>query len=171
MVIDTVMKMGSEILYPVFQEMDQNPPRYEQSQAKVHPAVRTFLDECGRGGWLNADWDYADGGQQLPNMIKFTYWFVFSAANYALGAYAQLIAGAANLIREFASQELKDTYLEKLCSGVWQGTMALTEPDVGSSLGDIMTSAQETDQGDYLIKGKKSSYPELIRMQPRILST
>jgi alkylation response protein AidB-like acyl-CoA dehydrogenase len=155
MVVDTVMKMGSEILYPVFQEMDQNPPRYEHSQAKVHPAVRTFLDECGRGGWLNADWDYADGGQQLPNMIKFTYWFVFSASNYALGAYAQLIAGAANLIRGFASQELKDTYLEKLCSGVWQGTMALTEPDVGSSLGDIMTSAQETDQGDYLIKGKK----------------
>ncbi|MDD3894895.1 MAG: acyl-CoA dehydrogenase [Syntrophomonadaceae bacterium] len=155
MVVDTVMKMGSDLMYPVFQEMDKNPPRYEDSQAKVHPAVRIFLDECGRGGWLNADWNYAEGGQQLPNMIKFTYWFVFSAANYALGAYAQLTAGAANLIREFAGQEIKDQYLDKLCTGKWQGTMALTEPDVGSSLGDLTTSARETDQGYYLIKGKK----------------
>ncbi|MBP1761961.1 MAG: acyl-CoA dehydrogenase [Firmicutes bacterium] len=155
MVIDTVMKMGSEMMYPVFQEMDKNPPRYEDLQAKVHPAVRVFLDECGQGGWLNADWDYTDGGQQLPNMIKFLCWFVFSASNYALGAYAQLTAGAANLIREFASPEIKEKYLEKLYTGKWQGTMALTEPDIGSSLGDLMTSAQATDQGYYLIKGKK----------------
>jgi butyryl-CoA dehydrogenase len=149
------MKMGSDMMYPVFQEMDKNPPRYEELQAKVHPAVRKFLDECGQGGWLNADWGYEDGGQQLPNMIKFLCWFVFSASNYALGAYAQLTAGAANLIREFASAEIKDKYLEKLCAGKWQGTMALTEPDIGSSLGDLTTSAQETSQGYYLIKGKK----------------
>lgn len=155
MVIDTVMKMGTDISYPVFQEMDKNPPRYENGTAHVHPAVRTFMNECGRGGWLNADWDYEDGGQQLPNMVKFTYWFLFSAANYALGAYAQLTAGAASLIRAAASQEIKDKYLDKLCSAEWQGTMALTEPDVGSSLGDITTSAQETEHGYYLIKGKK----------------
>lgn len=155
MIINTVMKMGADISYPVFQEMDKNPPRYEEGIAKVHPAVRTFMDECGRGGWINADWNYEDGGQQVPNMIKFTYWFLFSASNYALGAYAQLTAGAANLIRTYASRDIKDKYLEKLCSAEWQGTMALTEPDVGSSLGDITTSAQETERGDYLIKGKK----------------
>ncbi len=155
MIIDTAWKMGTDLCYPVLQEMDQNPPRYEDGQAKVHPAVRTFLDEIGQGGWINADWDYESGGQQLPNIVKFVNGFLFMAANYSISAYQLLTAGAANIMNIFASEELKSKYLDKLCTAEWQGTMALTEPDVGSSLGDLASSAEETDQGHYLIKGKK----------------
>lgn len=155
MIIDTAWKIGTDICYPVLQDMDKNPPRYEDAQAKVHPAVRTFLDEMGSGGWINADWDYEAGGQQLPNLIKFVYGFIFTAANYSLSAYQMLTAGAATIMNLFASEEIKNKYLEKLCSAEWQGTMALTEPDVGSSLGDLASSAEETDRGYYLIKGKK----------------
>ena len=155
MIIDTAWKMGTDLCYPVLQDMDKNPPRYEDAQAKVHPAVRPFLDEIGNGGWINADWDYEAGGQQLPNLIKFVYGFIFTAANYSISAYQMLTAGAAGIMNLFASQEMKDKYLDKLCSAEWQGTMALTEPDVGSSLGDLTSTAEETDQGYYLIKGKK----------------
>ncbi|MGE5389498.1 MAG: acyl-CoA dehydrogenase [Deltaproteobacteria bacterium] len=155
MIIDTAWKMGTDLCYPVFQEMDRKPPRYEDNQAKVHPMVRTFLDEIGQGGWINADWDHEAGGQQLPNMIKFVYSFIFAAANYSLSVYHMLSAGAGGIMNLFASEDIKEKYLTKLCSAEWQGTMALTEPDVGSSLGDLTTSAEETDQGYYLIKGKK----------------
>lgn len=155
MIIDTAYKMGTDLCYPVLQDMDKNPPRYEDGQAKVHPAVRVFLDEIGAGGWINADWDYESGGQQLPNMVKFVYGFLFMAANYSIGAYTLLTTGAANIMKTFASETLKNKYLDKLCSAEWQGTMALTEPDVGSSLGDLASSAEETDKGYYLIKGKK----------------
>ncbi len=155
MIIDTAWKMGTDLCYPVLQEMDKNPPRYEDGQAKVHPAVRVFLDEIGQGGWINADWDYELDGQQIPNIIKFVYGFLFTASNYSLSAYEMLTAGAANIMKTFASEDLKKKYLAKLCSAEWQGTMALTEPDVGSSLGDIAASAEETDKGYYLIKGKK----------------
>jgi len=155
MIIDTAEKIGSDLCYPVLQDMDHNPPRYEDGQAKVHPAVRDFLDEIGQGGWINADWDYESGGQQIPNIIKFVYGFLFTASNYSLSAYQMLTAGAANIVKTFASEKIKEKYLDKLCSAEWQGTMALTEPDVGSSLGDLASSAEETDQGYYLIKGKK----------------
>lgn len=155
MVINTAWKIGTDLCYPVLQEMDQKPPRYEDGQAKVHPAVRAFLDEIGQGGWINADWDYEAGGQQLPHMIKFIYGFLFTASNYSLSAYQMLTAGAANIMKTFASEALTNKYLDKLCTAEWQGTMALTEPDVGSSLGDIASSAEETGNGYYLMKGKK----------------
>lgn len=155
MVIDTALKIGTDLMYPVFSEMDKKPPVFEDGIAKVHPSVRTFMDECGNGGWINADWDYDLGGQQLPNIIKFIALFIFSAANYPLSVYPVLTMGAANLVKEFASQEIKDKYLGKLSIAEWQGTMALTEPNVGSSLGDLTTIAEDTGQGYYKIKGKK----------------
>lgn len=155
MIIDTAWKIGTDLCYPALQDMDKNPPRYEDGQAKVHPAVRAFLDEIGAGGWINADWDYESGGQQLPNIVKFVFGFLFMGANYSIGAYQLLTAGAANILNTFASESLKNKYLDKLCAAEWQGTMALTEPDVGSSLGDLASSAEATEQGYYLIKGKK----------------
>jgi alkylation response protein AidB-like acyl-CoA dehydrogenase len=81
--------------------------------------------------------------------------FIFTASNYSLGAYVSLTRGAADLIVHHGSQEQKDLYLEKMFAGEWQGTMALTEPDAGSSLSDIKTSAEDTGEGYYKIKGQK----------------
>jgi alkylation response protein AidB-like acyl-CoA dehydrogenase len=128
MVLDTAMKMGTEIMYPVLQEMDRNEPQYRDGKVTVHPIVREFLKLAGAGGWINAVKPYGLGGQQLPNMINFAASYIFTGANYSLSVYTHLSSGAANLISEFGSQELKDAYIEKLYSGSWQGTMALTEP-------------------------------------------
>ena len=69
--------------------------------------------------------------------------------------YPLLTDGAAHLIEAFGSEELKETYIPKMYSGEWQGTMALTEVQAGSSVGDVTTSAEPTDEGFYKIQGQK----------------
>jgi len=82
--------------------------------------------------------------------------FIFQAANYSSSIFSFMSGGSANLIRTFGSQTLIDTFTPNMYSGKWQGTMALTEPDAGSSLSDISTSAEATDvEGVYKIKGQK----------------
>ncbi|HSB04066.1 MAG TPA: acyl-CoA dehydrogenase, partial [Thermodesulfobacteriota bacterium] len=124
-------------------------------QIKVHPSVRKFLEECGEGGWIGTDIPFEWGGQQLPRMITLVCRFIFCAANYSAAVYPDLTAGAARLILTFGKEEMKKTYLPKMLSGKWQGTMALTEPEAGSSLSDITTLAEPTDHGYYKVRGQK----------------
>jgi butyryl-CoA dehydrogenase len=135
--------------------MDQNPPELVGDQIKVHSSVKKLLEECGTGGWIGDDIPFEWGGQQLPQMIGMGTRFIFCAANYSAAAYTGLTTGAARLILNFGKEDLKKTYLPKMLSGKWQGTMALTEPEAGSSLADITTMAEPTDQGYYKIKGQK----------------
>ncbi|MEW6442995.1 MAG: acyl-CoA dehydrogenase [bacterium] len=155
MVLETGRKMGADLLYPLLAEMDRNPPQFVDGTVKVHPMVRTLLKSCGEGGWIGAQASYERGGQQIPNMLMTAFRFIFAAANYSASVYPFLTSGAAHLIESFASPELKETYVPKMLSGDWQGTMALTEPQAGSSLTDITTTAEPTDKGYYLIKGQK----------------
>jgi alkylation response protein AidB-like acyl-CoA dehydrogenase len=155
MVIDTACKIASGMMYPVLAEMDRQEPEYRDGTVKVHPVVREYLKSVGEGGWISATKPYDVGGQQLPNMLNFLASFIFSAANYSLGIYPYLTAGAANLIFSFGTQDIKDAYIAKMYSGTWQGTMALTEPNAGSSLSDITTQAEPATGGYYKISGQK----------------
>ncbi|UCB49469.1 MAG: acyl-CoA dehydrogenase family protein, partial [Deltaproteobacteria bacterium] len=155
MVVETALKMGKDILRPNLQEMDKNPPQYVDGQVNVHPSVKTFLKECGEGGWIGSNAPIEMGGQQLPLMIAFACRFIFAAANYSTMVYPLLTDGAAHLIEVFGTDELKETYIPKMFSGEWQGTMALTEPQAGSSVGDITTVAEPTNKGYYMIRGQK----------------
>ena len=155
MVLETAHKMGRDLLYPVCSEMDKNPPEFVDGVVKVHPSVRTIMKECGEGGWIAAHAPFDRGGQQIPAIISTAARFIFSAANYSASVYLALTAGATHLIESFGSEELIETYLPKMFSGEWQGTMALTEPQAGSSLTDITTTAEPTDDGYYKIKGQK----------------
>jgi alkylation response protein AidB-like acyl-CoA dehydrogenase len=155
MIIDTAMKISHEMMFPYFKEMDVQVPYWEDGKVHVHPAIKDFMREMGEGGWIQAEKPYDIGGQQLPLTIKAVAYFLFGAANYSMNVYQLLTSGAANLIYEFGTQEMKDLYLGKMYAGEWQGTMALTEPDVGSSLGDLTTMAEPTEQEYYMIKGKK----------------
>ncbi|MDR1615686.1 MAG: acyl-CoA dehydrogenase [Syntrophomonadaceae bacterium] len=155
MVLDTAMKISTDLMYPYLKEMDEQYPRWEDGQVYVHHAVKDFLKEIGQGGWIQADKPYEYEGQQLPMTVRQAANILFSSANYSMHVYPLLTAGAANLIYSFGTDEMKEKYLPKMYGGEWQGTMALTEPDVGSSLGDLTTSAEPTDKGYYLISGKK----------------
>jgi alkylation response protein AidB-like acyl-CoA dehydrogenase len=155
MVLKAAMELAEGLFWPICQEMDKNPPELVGDQIKVHSSVRKLLEECGTGGWLGDDIPFEWGGQQLPQMITMGSRFIFCAANYSAAAYTGLTTGAARLILNFGKENLKKTYLPKMLSGRWQGTMALTEPEAGSSLADITTMAEPTDHGYYKIKGQK----------------
>ncbi len=155
MLIKAAMELAEGLLYPIFQEMDKNPPEYVDDQIKVHLSIRKFLEESGKGGWIGIDLPFEWGGQQLPRMVTLVCRFIFCAANYSAAVYPDLTAGAARLILNFGKEDLKKSYLPGMLSGKWQGTMALTEPEAGSSLSDITTEAEPTDKGYYKMRGQK----------------
>lgn len=155
MIIDAAMKIGTKLLNPVFTEMDRTPPELENGEVKVHPQVKAIMREFGENGWISATFKAEQGGDQLPILIANCCNMIFCAANYSGSVYMGLSAGAAKLILTFGDDILKDKYVPNLLSGKWQGTMALTESQAGSSLADLSTTAYPTDDGHYKIKGQK----------------
>ena len=155
MVLKATMELAEGVLWPIFQEMDKNPPEFVDDQIKVHPSVRKFMEECGAGGWIGGGMPFEWGGQQLPKMITQSCTFIFAAANYSASVYPGLTSGAARLILTFGKEEMKKTYLPKMLAGKWQGTMALTETEAGSSLSDIVTEAEPTANDYYKMRGQK----------------
>ncbi len=157
LVLFAIDQLAEKHLYPYLTEMDRKAPYLENGHVKVHPQMRRLMKEYGDGGWISADASIAHGGQQLPFMITSCFQFITGAANYSASVYPFLSSGSARLITHFGSEELKEKFVQKMYDGVWQGTMAMTEPDAGSSLGDISTSAMPIDgtEGAYKIKGQK----------------
>ena len=155
LVLQAAFELARGLLWPHFQEMDRNPPELVGDEVKVHPSVGNILKEFGKGGWISMTVPDALDGQQLPQLIADSCQFVFSAANYSAAAYPGLCDGAARLIENFGSKELYNTFVPNMRSGRWQGTMALTEPEAGSSLSDIITTAEPTGDGYFSIQGQK----------------
>jgi len=155
LILDTAAKVARDRLYPIFRDMDREPPRLVDGQVKVHPNVGALMQEWGEGGWIGAAFPYETNGQQLPATLSMASNFIFSAANFPAAAYPGLTTGAAHLILSFGSDQLIETYVPSLLEGKWQGTMALTEPQAGSSLSDITTRADPSEEGFYRIHGQK----------------
>lgn len=155
MILDTAKELADAEMFPYYVEMDKMNPKLENGTIKVHPQVGKVINRLGQDGWIAARKSYDLGGQQMPYSVMNNALCIFYAANFAASSYAFLTAGAANLIDSFGEEMLKEKYLSPLYSGKWQGTMALTEPQAGSSLTDIVTSAELTDEGHYKIKGHK----------------
>jgi len=155
MMLDMADQLAEKELRPYLTEMDRNQPEIENGQIKVHPAMKRIMELYGDGGWVSSHATFEEGGQQLPFVIGSAASFILGAANYSASVYPFLSSGAANLIRHFGSKELQDRFVPQLFSAKWQGTMALTEPQAGSSLSDIITTAYPQADGSYKIKGQK----------------
>ncbi|MEA5459268.1 acyl-CoA dehydrogenase [Arcicella sp. LKC2W] len=161
MVLDSAEQIAEKLLKPLLTEMDRKEPQLVDGKIRIHEGMFPILKKFGEDGWINAGFSYDEGGQQIPAIILNSAAFIFQAANYSASVFPFLTSGAANLIRSFGSEALKNTYTPNMYAGVWQGTMALTEPDAGSSLSDISTTAEPTDQeaecrpSVYKIKGQK----------------
>lgn len=156
LVLDAAEQIAEKSLYPIFKEMDRQEPQLTAGQIKIHPGMRPIIRKFGEDGWINAIFSYEEGGQQLPWTMHMAAGFIFQAANYSASVFPFLTTGAANLIRTFGSSELKEKFIPNMYLGKWQGTMALTEPDAGSSLSDLTTTAFPTSNaGIFKIKGQK----------------
>ena len=155
LMLDAAKTIADKELYPYFQEMDANPVTYADGKVTVHPQIEKIIKIGAENGWIGCWFDYDRGGMQLPRTMYGSIFHILDAANNNVSGYMGLTAGAANLINTFGSQELFDTYVPKMLSGEWMGTMALTEPQAGSSLSDITTSAKPMEDGSYKISGQK----------------
>ena len=152
--INAIADFSDKELFPYFEEMDTHPARFEDGEVHVHPQVARYMDKAGEMGLPAALFNYEDGGLQMPNSVVTAAAYIQETANNHLPGYIGLTFGAAELILHFGDDHLKKTYVPKMLAGTWNGTMCLTEPQAGSSLSDIVTSA--VPQGDhYLISGQK----------------
>lgn len=156
MALEAAYKLAIEEFWPVFQVCDRMGVDFDGKHVRVPKPLHEIWRHYREGGWFAPLASYDNGGQQFPHTLYVCVLFLFNCANTTAATYLSGPYGAGHLIEEFASAELKEKYLLKLYTGEWAGTMALTEPDVGTSLGDIKTSAVKApDGGHYLIKGTK----------------
>ncbi|WP_396633891.1 acyl-CoA dehydrogenase [Maribacter sp. R86514] len=154
MLLNSVKDFSDKELFPYFREMDEQPAHFKDGEIVVHPQVNKYMKAAGEMGFISGSFSYEDGGMQLPQMVLNASAFIQEAANNHLPGYVGLTVGSAELITHFANKELNETYVPKMMEGTWGGTMCLTEPQAGSSLSDIVTSA--TPDGDsYKIHGQK----------------
>lgn len=153
--LGSVRRLARERLYPAYRPMDEEPPELVDGRIKLHPLMRELFPQLCELGMIAATRPLDVGGQQLPQTVGVLANLYVMAANLSAGGFVGLTAGAGHLVEAFGDEELKRRFMEPMYEGEWTGTMALTEPQAGSSLGDLTTSATATDQGHYLIRGSK----------------
>ena len=153
--IDTAAQIASELFAPHNEKLDSNEPTFDGEKVSIIPEVKLAYDALAEAGFIAGRQDYELGGMQIPEAIMSVCMGYFTSANASTSGYSFLTCAAANLINIFASDELKSQFLQPMLQGRFSGTMALTEPHAGSSLADIRTTAKQTPQGHYLVKGSK----------------
>ena len=157
--IDAIIEEGGKfyenVFLPINQNGDEEGCRYEDKQVFTPKGFKEAYQQCVDNGWSSvvAHPDYE--GQGLPKTVGYAQQEFACSTNIALGIYLSLNQGGAFLIEKYASKALKDAYLSKLNTGVWAGTMCLTEPQCGTDLGMIKTKADPQEDGSYKITGTK----------------
>jgi alkylation response protein AidB-like acyl-CoA dehydrogenase len=156
MIVESAKQLADQEMFPYFKILDDHPATYDgNGGVKTHPQLKKIIQGAAAQSWIGGSAKFEHGGMQLPEMIFNTGHHIFQAANNSVQGYLGLSTGSADLINSFGSQSQIDTYVPPIYEGRWQGTMALTEPQAGSSLSDIITSAKATENDYYLVKGQK----------------
>ena len=155
LLLQTARDIADREMFPFYKEMDSQPVVYRDGGVRTHPQLRNIFRAVADAGWFAATTDFEDGGIQLPYTLFSTAHMIFEAANNSAQGYLGVSTGAIDLITTFGSEELKKTFVPPMMEGRWQGTMALTEPQAGSSLSDIRTTARPTPDGAFHVSGQK----------------
>lgn len=142
-------------LFPFYKEMDSHPVVYRDGKVRSHPQLARIFKTVAEAGWFAATTSLEEGGIQLPYTVFSTAHLIFEAANNSAQGYLGVSTGALDLITAFGNAYLKDTFVPPMMEGRWQGTMALTEPQAGSSLSDIRTAAVPVAEGVFHLSGQK----------------
>lgn len=129
--------------------------RLENGAVKVPPSFHRPYKLICEGEWIAMTDDPEHGGQGMPNTVATACRELFSGANMAMMMYPGLTHGAGKIIEEFGTPIQKKLFLKKLYTGKWGGTMCLTEPEAGSNVGALTTTAKPNGDGTYSISGSK----------------
>ncbi|MFL4468416.1 acyl-CoA dehydrogenase C-terminal domain-containing protein [Tateyamaria armeniaca] len=154
-ILEEAGKLTSGVLAPLNVVGDTEGCRLENGIVYTPTGFKEAFEQVKEGGWPGLDMPEEFGGQNMPYVIGTAVGEMFSSANMAFTMYQGLTHGAASAILAHGSQEQKETYLPKMVSCEWTGTMNLTEPHCGTDLGLMRTKAEPQDDGSYKITGQK----------------
>ncbi|HYQ82010.1 MAG TPA: acyl-CoA dehydrogenase [Anaeromyxobacteraceae bacterium] len=152
--LSAARRLAREVLFPSYRAVDRDPPVLRDGKVTVHPLLHEIHPRIVALGQIAAARPAEVGGQQLPLAVATAAELYLMAGNLSAVSYSGLTAGAAHLLESFGSEALRRDYMEPMYRGEWTGTMALTEPQAGSSLADVTTRARPA--GDHwLVEGSK----------------
>ena len=154
MMLDEAYKFSREVLAPINRQLDQEGCKFEDGKVTIPQAFHDAYALFSEGNWAALNHNPEYGGVGAPVTMMIAACDCFFGANISFNLGALLTTGAAHLIEAWGTDELKDTYCEKMYTGEWAGTMCLTEAGAGSDVGASATKAVK--QGDhYMIEGEK----------------
>ena len=154
-VLEEAGKLASEVLAPLNAVGDHEGCVLENGVVRTPTGFKAAFEKVKEGGWTALDCDPEYGGQGLPYIMGTAVGEILVSANMAFNMYQGLTHGAYSAIHAHGTDEQKATYLPKMVSCEWTGTMNLTEPHAGTDLGMLRTKAEPQDDGSYLITGQK----------------
>ncbi|MCG7628550.1 acyl-CoA dehydrogenase C-terminal domain-containing protein [Epibacterium sp. MM17-32] len=154
-VLEEAGKIARDVLHPLNVVGDTEGCRLENGVVYTPTGFKAAFEQVKEGGWPGLDMPEQYGGQNMPYVIGTAVGEFFSGANQAFTMYQGLTHGAASAILAHGTDAQKDTYLSKMVSCEWTGTMNLTEPHCGTDLGLMRTKAEPQDDGSYKITGQK----------------
>ncbi|MBW0169126.1 MAG: acyl-CoA dehydrogenase C-terminal domain-containing protein [Hydrogenophaga sp.] len=156
-VLEEAGKFASQVIFPLNISGDTEGCKLDQKTHEVttptgfKEAYKTYVE----GGWAALSCDPAFGGQGLPLVVNQCFYEMMNSANQAWTMYPGLTHGAYAALHTYGTDEQKKTYLPKMTSGEWTGTMCLTEPHCGTDLGLMRTKAEPQPDGTYKLTGNK----------------
>ncbi|EIF35144.1 acyl-CoA dehydrogenase, partial [Burkholderia sp. Ch1-1] len=130
-VLEESAKLCSEVLAPLNVEGDRNPSSWKDGVVTATPGFREAFRQFGEGGWQGVQHPLDYDGQGLPKLIATACIEMLNASNLSFALCPLLTDGAIEALLTAGSEEQKQTYVPKLISGEWTGTMNLTEPQAG----------------------------------------
>ena len=153
--MDIAEKIAEDYFVPIRKRVDLNQPDWDGEKVVMIPEIKAAYDAVAEAGLICPDQDYAMGGMQLPLVVTACAMGYLTAAASTTNGFHALTAANANLLEAHASEEQIATWVPRLRSGEFAGTMALSEPQAGSSLSDMRTKAVPQEDGSYRIFGNK----------------
>ena len=150
-------KFAAEVVFPLNISGDQQGCQLDRATHEVTPpeGFKAAYEQYVAGGWPSLSCDPEYGGQGLPFVVNQCFYEMLNSANQAWTMYPGLSHGAYECLHAHGTPEQKATYLPRLTSGEWTGTMCLTEPHCGTDLGLLRTKAEPQADGTYRITGQK----------------
>ena len=153
-ILSQAERMAVEVFSPLNRIVDKNPPKYKDGQVTMPPEFHSSFRKYADGGWISGTLEKDLGGWGLPETLAMAIREIYNGACGGLYAFSSLTTGVLNLIHAFGTQDMKRQYMEKLAKGIYTGTMCLTEPEAGSFLADITTTAKRDGEA-FKIRGTK----------------
>jgi alkylation response protein AidB-like acyl-CoA dehydrogenase len=147
-------KFSENELAPLYQSGDEGcvwDDGVVTTPAGFKEAYKTYIE----AGWTSLTGTEDAGGQHLPSSVGLAVTEMITTANWAWAMYPGLSEGAIATLEDHGTEQQKSDYLTKLISGVWSGTMCLTEPHCGTDLGQMKTKAVPNEDGSYSVDGTK----------------